>query len=352
MIEKKQFGRLPDGSVVEEYTLANRSGMTAKIITFGGAVRELYVPDRNGKMADIVQGFDDLDSYVADSNYLGVLVGRCANRIRKGQFTLEGKSYQLSCNHLGNSLHGGKTGFDKRLWRAEPKDGDEPELHLFYTAVDGEEGYPGTLSVEVTYKLLAENALSIHYRASTDKTTLCSLTNHSYFNIGGYDSGKIYQQLLWIDADRYLPVGEGFLPTGEIAPVEGTPFDFRRAKPIGRDLDLSDPCFAVTGGYDHFLFFTEKKGEQLPLRAILRDPASGRKMELFTDRPGVQIYGSNMLDNPDYPLKGGLPQTHGIALAMEAAGPIDAINNPAFGSVTLSPGEVYDSTTIYRFSAE
>ena len=352
MISNRIFGRQPDGREVTEYTLSNQSGMTAKIIDFGGAVRELFVPDRDGKFSDVVQGFDNLDAYRTDGGYLGALIGRCCNRIKKGKFTLEGKEYQLSCNHLGNSLHGGKTGFDKRLWRAEPKDGDEPELHLFYVSPDGEEGYPGTLSVEVTYKLLADNALSIHYFAKTDQTTLCSLTNHSYFNLGGYDSGKIYPHLLWVDADRYLPSAEGFLPTGEIASVDGTPFDFRVSKPIGRDLDLSNPAFAVTGGYDHYLFFTEKKTEALPLRASLYDPASGRKMELFTDQPGMQLYSANMLDNPANPLKGGLPQTIGIALCMEAAKPIDAINNPSFGNVILHPDEDYDFTAIYRFSIE
>ena len=311
MITSKIFGRLPDGRDVYEYTLSNQNGMTAKILDFGGTVRELTVPSVEGKPLDVVQGFETLDDYRNDGNYLGSLIGRVCNRIKKGRFTLEGKEYQLFCNHLGNSNHGGKEGFGQKLWRAEPKDGDEPELHLFYVSKDGEEGYPGTLSVEVIYKVLADNALSIHYLANTDKTTLCSLTNHSYFNLGGYASGTIYSHLLWIDADRYLPAGETFLPTGEIASVKGTPFDFRVPKEIGRDIDLSSPSFAITGGYDHYFFFTGEESKQIRLRARLYDPASRLKMEVYTNQPGMQIYSANMLDCPDHPLKGGLPQSHG-----------------------------------------
>ncbi|MBQ7173238.1 MAG: galactose mutarotase [Clostridia bacterium] len=352
MIEKRPFGTLPDGRAVTEYLLSNKNGMRVGILDFGGTIKELYVPDRNGKSARVVQGFDSLDDYRNDGGYLGALIGRCCNRIKKGKFTLEGKDYQLFCNHLGNSLHGGKEGFGQKLWLAEPVDGEEPELHLSYVSHDGEEGYPGTLSVKVTYKLLAENALSIHYTAVTDETTLCNLTNHTYFNLGGYDSGTVYSQILWVDADRFLPSDETYLPTGKIVPVEGTPFDFRVAKPIGRDLDPKNPYMLYAGGYDHYLFFTEDKSNQMRLRAYLYDPASGRKMEVYTNQPGLQVYSANMLDNPDRPLSGNLPQKVGIGLCMETAKPIDAINNPSFGSVTLHSGELYDYQTIYRFSVE
>lgn len=352
MISTKPFGTLPDGRAVTEYFLSNESGVSVGILDFGGTIKELYVPDREGKPARVVQGFDLLDDYRNDGGYLGALIGRCCNRIKKGRFTLDGKDYQLFCNHLGNSLHGGKEGFGQKLWRADPVDGDEPELHLFYTSPNGEEGYPGTLSVQVVYKLLADNALSIHYTAETDKTTLCNLTNHTYFNLGGYDSGKVYSQILWVDADRFLPSDETYLPTGEIVPVEGTPFDFRVAKPIGRDLDPKNRYMIYSGGYDHYLFFTEDKSNQMRLRASLYDPASGRKMEVYTNQPGLQVYSANMLDNPDRPLAGNIPQTVGIGLCMETAKPIDAINNPSFGSVTLHPGERYDYQTIYRFSVE
>ena len=352
MIAKTPFGRLPDGRVVSEYTLSNQNGMTAKILDFGGAVRALFVPDQAGNTIDVVQGYDDLDEYRKAGGYLGALVGRVCNRTKEGKFTLEGKPYTLFCNDGENSLHGGKVGFSHKIWRAEEKDSSEPELHLFYTSDDGEEGYPGTLSVEIVYKLLESNALSIHYLAKADQTTLCNLTNHSYFNVGGFASGKIDSHLLWVDADRYLPVGKGLIPTGEIAPVAGTPLDFRKEKPIGRDLDLNDPFFAVSGGYDHYVFFTETKGEKLPLRATLRDPASGRTMKVFTDQPGMQIYSANFLNDREYPLKSGLPQVERIALCMETAKPIDAINNPNFGSTILSPGELYDFTTVYAFSNE
>lgn len=351
MIAKKLFGRLPDGRDVYEYTLSGKSGMTAKILDFGGALRALLVPNSRGNFVDTVQGFDALDEYRQAGGYLGALVGRVCNRTKKGKFSLEGKAYTLFCNDGENSLHGGKEGFSHKLWHAEGQDGDEPELHLFYASPDGEEGYPGTLSVEVIYKLLESNALSIHYLAKTDRTTLCNLTNHSYFNVGGVASGKVDSHLLWVDADRYLPVGKGLIPTGEIASVAGTPLDFRSAKPIGRDLDLDDPFFAFSGGYDHYVFFTESS-EKLPLRATLRDPASGRTMKVYTDQPGMQIYSANFLCDPAYPLKGGLEQAKRIALCMETAKPIDAINNPNFGSTILSPGEVYDFTTVYAFSNE
>lgn len=352
MITERIFGRLPDGREVTEYTLSNECGMTAKILDFGGTIRELSLPDREGNTTSVVQAFDSLDDYRNDGGYLGALIGRCCNRIKKGRFTLEGKDYQLFCNHLGNSLHGGKEGFGQKLWQAKAVDGAEPELHLSYVSYDGEEGYPGTLTVEVVYKLLAENALSIHYLAKTDRTTLCNLTNHTYFNLGGFASGTVYPHLLWVDTDRFLPSDETYLPTGEIVPVEGTPFDFRTAKPIGRDLDPKNRYMIYSGGYDHYLFFTEQKTNEILLRASLYDPASGRKMEVYTNQPGLQVYSANMLDNPERPLHGGVAQKVGIGLCMETAKPIDAINNPSFGSVTLRAGEPYDYTTIYKFSVQ
>ena len=241
MITKHYFGTMDDGRDVYSYLLKNDAGMSVRICEFGGAIMEISVPDRLGRMTDVVAGYDSLRDYVLSPGYLGALVGRVCNRIAKGKFRLGGKEYQIYKNNNGNSLHGGKVGFSHKLWDVKAEDGEEPRLVLTLTSPDGDENYPGTLSLTVTYTLLRSNALSIHYEATTDKKTVVNLTNHAYFNLGGFSSGKIFDHVLQMDADKYIPTDENLIPTGEIRSVIRTPFDFREPKTIGEDLTLKTP---------------------------------------------------------------------------------------------------------------
>lgn len=353
MIEKYYFDTTPDGKEVFSYLLKNAEGTSVRILDFGGTVQELKVKDRFGRMTDVVSGYDSIADYVKSTAYYGALIGRYGNRIDKGQFTLDGKTYSVSINNGENSLHGGKVGFSHRVWDAVPKDGDEPTLVLSLISPDGEEGFPGTLRVEVTYTLTRDNALSVSYEATTDKKTIVNLTNHTYFNLGGYASGSILDHVLRIDADRYLRTREGLIPTGEIVPVDGTPFNFRTAKPIGRDLDENHPDVKVAGGYDHCFCFTGGASEEPVLRAELYDPKSGRNLEVFTDQPCIQLYiGNFMAEQPELPQKGGFPATKRTALALETQKMPDSPNHPNFTDTTLNPGEVYKHRCVYRFSVK
>ena len=255
MITKHPFGNLDGGQEIYCYTMKNGNGMTVRICEFGGAIMEIRVPDRWGRMSDVVGGFDSLRDYVLAGGYLGALIGRTGNRIARGKYRIGTKEYQAYCNNGVNSLHGGRVGFSHRVWNVKAVDGDEPKLILTLESPDGEEGYPGTLQVKVTYALLASNALSIHYEATTDQKTIVNLTNHSYFNLGGYASGKVFDHVLQMDADRYLPTDEGLIPTGEIRSVKYTPFDFREPKRIGEDFDLQNTDLGLAGGYDHCLYW-------------------------------------------------------------------------------------------------
>lgn len=354
------FGRLPDGREAGLYIMRNASGFCAAISDFGGTIVRLLAPDRNGCFVNVTCGYDTLDEYTKADGYLGATVGRFCNRIARGTFTLDGVTYDgLYRNDGDNHLHGGRVGFSHRLWDASVvSDGEEPSLALHLVSADGDEGYPGCLDVTVTFTVTADNALSLHYVATTDKPTVCSMTNHAYFNLGGCASGNVFGQVLWLDAESYLPGDSGLIPTGEMTPVEGTVFDFRTApKAIGRDFSADMPGAAdlrLAGGYDHCLNFTDWRQTDgtVRLRGTAYDPVSGRKLEMLTNSPCVQLYTANFLKNPAFPLAGGHPQQTQHAFCLETQKMPDSPNHEGFTNVTLRPGEVYDYTTVYRFSAE
>ena len=359
MIEKKLFGITEEGRPVFAYTMKNAAGMTVKISSFGGAIMEIRVPDREGRFANVVGGYDSFADYEKGDGYLGALIGRVGNRIAKGRYAIDGVEYTAYVNNGPNSLHGGKVGFSHKIWRAEPVDGEEPRLTLSYLSPDGEEGYPGNLSVRVTYTLRADNGLAIAYEATTDKKTIVNLTNHCYFNLGGYASGKVFDHVMRIDADRYLPTDENLIPTGELRPVDGTPFDFRVAKPIGRDFFADFEDLRMAGGYDHCFNFTGwkncKSGGEVVLRGVACDPVSGRRMEMYTNQPCVQFYSANFLKNPCFPLRGGKPQQTQTAFCLETQTMPDSIHHQGDESFTdgvLRADEKYDYTTVYKFSAD
>lgn len=352
-IEKELFGTLPDGRAVYAYTLKNGSGMMVKLCTYGGAVMQLYVPDRNGSLDDVVCGYSSLESYIGGDGYQGAIIGRLANRVGGARFSLDGREYDLYKNDGGNSLHGGDAGFNAALWDAvEEKDGESPELVLHCTFADGEGGYPGNLSVNVTYRLTKDNALSIEYRARSDKKTVVSLTNHTYFNLGGYASGSVMEHRLFLDADRYLETGADLVPTGRVLSVGGTPLDFRREKALSEGFDTGCAELKNAGGYDHCLCFTEgeeQDGIKLRLRGTLFDPRSGRGMKLYTDQPCVQLYSGNFLTNEKFPFKNGLPQARRMAVCLETQKMPDSVNHEDFTDVTLDAGEEYLHRTTYAF---
>ncbi|MBR3894958.1 MAG: galactose mutarotase [Clostridia bacterium] len=352
MITKQLFGVMDGGTDVYAYTMKNANGMTVRICEFGGSVMEIRVPDRWGRMSDVVGGFDSLRDYVLAGGYIGALVGRTANRITKGKYNLNGKDYSVYCNDGANSLHGGKVGYSHRLWNIKPVDGDEPKLILTLDSPDGEEGYPGNLKVTVTYALLASNALSIRYEAETDAPTIVNMTNHAYFNLGGYASGKIFDHVLQMDADRYLPTDEGLMPTGEQRSVAGTPFDFREPKTIGVDFDMENPDVKLAGGFDHCFCFAGGETKEPVMRVQVYEPNSGRMMQVYTNQPCIQFYSGNFLDDPEHPLKGGYPQNKQSLFCLETQKMPDAINHPGFDNTVLNPGEKYDYTTIYQFSVK
>ena len=354
MITRHEFGVLePDGMMVHNYTMKNATGMTVTISEYGGTIVEIKVPDKFGRSTNVVCGFDSLRDYVLGGCYVGALVGRTSNRISNAKFVLDGKEYKLYPNWQGvSSLHGGKVGYSCRIWSVKPVDGDEPKLILTLHSDDGEEGYPGNLDVTVTYTLLAGNALSIHYEATTDKRTPVELTNHAYFNLGGYASGPIYDHVLQIEADAYLPTDKNLSITGEIRPVAGTPFDFREPKAIGRDINEENEDLAIGMGYDNAFVFTGGATAEPVLRVMVYEPNSGRILKVFTDQPAVQFYSGNMLAKNDYPFQGGYPQTKQHAFCLEAEALPDSVNQPNFPNTILSPGETYHQTTIYQFSVK
>ena len=349
MITKAYFGSLDAGQEVYCYTLKNAAGMSVKICEFGGAIMELRVPDKYDRFADVVGGFDCLRDYVLSPGYIGALVGRTCNRLGKGKYKIDGKEYSAFCNNHGNSLHGGKVGYSHRVWKSKAIDGEDPKLVLTLHSPDGDEGYPGNLDVTVTYTLLASNALSIHYEAVTDQKTIVNMTNHAYFNLGGYASGKIFDHILQMDADRYVVTDEKLIPTGEVRSVTGTPFDFREAKPIGRDFHADDTDLKIAGGYDHCFCFTGGATKEPVLRIEAYEQNTGRLMQVYTDQPSVQFYSGNFLNNPEHPLKGGYPQNLQAAFCLETQMMPDAPNHEGFDDITLNPGETYEHTTIYRF---
>ncbi len=350
-ISKAPYGTLADGTAIDQYTLANQRGMTVKIITYGGIVTEINTPDRKGKTANVALGFDNLADYVAKSPYFGAIIGRYANRIAKGTFTLDGTTYHLPINNGVNSLHGGIMGFDKHVWSATivPPAHGEAGLKLSYTSVDGEEGYPGTLKVDVTYTLTSSNDLRIDYHATTDAPTIINLTNHTYFNLAGEGSGDVFDQVLWLKAHNYTPVDATLIPTGEIAPVAGTPFDFTRPTAIGLRIRDADPQIVIAQGYDHNFVIDRPAGDSsLILIAKAVDPASGRVLKTYTTEPGVQLYTGNFLDGT---LVGPSHHTYrqGDAFTLETQHYPDSPNQPLFPSTVLRPSQTFTSTTVYAF---
>jgi aldose 1-epimerase len=346
-ITLEEFGKIPGGKYIHLYTLENENGMIAKITNYGGIVTELYVPDRDGKMADVVLGYENLDKYVEATPYFGALIGRYGNRIAKGKFTLDGKEYTLATNNDENHLHGGDVGFDKVVWDAvtqETKNG--PGIELTYVSKDGEEGYPGNLTCKVTYILTNDNELKVTYEATTDAPTVVNLTHHSYFNLAGHDSGTILDQELMIAADGYTPVDAGLIPTGKIATVAGTPMDFRKPTKIGARIAqvTGDP-----GGYDHNWVLNNSDGTYEKV-ASLYDPKSGRLMEISTTEPGLQFYSGNFLDGSN---KGkGATYNFRNGLCLETQHFPDSPNQPNFPSTVLRPGQTYKYKTAYKFSTK
>jgi aldose 1-epimerase len=349
-VERQPYGKTTDGATVDVYTLTNSHRMTAQIITYGGIVTSLDIPDRNGNMANVVLGYPQLDGYINDTSYFGAIIGRYGNRIAEGRFTLNGVTYSLARNDGPNSLHGGSKGFNKKVWQAtEARGPDGPGLTLSYSSPDGEEGYPGTLSIQVTYRVTEQNELRIDYSAKTDKPTVINLTNHSYFNLAGEGTGDILGHEVTIMADRYTPVGATLIPTGELAPVAGTPFDFTKPKAIGADIREDHPQIVIGRGYDHNFVLQRASDNSLTLAARVQDPKSGRVMEVHTTEPGVQFYSGNFL-NGTVAGTGGHTYRQGDGFCLETQHFPDSPNQPEFPSTVLNPGVEYKTTTIYRFS--
>jgi aldose 1-epimerase len=347
-VEKRTFGQLAGGGAVDLFLLTNRNGLEAQITNYGGALVSLKTPDRNGQMADIVLGYDNPQGYAADTSFLGALIGRYANRIAKGKFSLNGVEYQLARNNGVNHLHGGVVGFNKKLWygRQVPRP-DGVAVELFCFSRDGDEGYPGNLSVTVTYILTNTNELRIEYAATTNKETIVNLTNHSYFNLAGAGSGTILKHILQINADRYTPIDDTSIPLGELAPVKGTPFDFTKPTAIGERIDQNDEQLIRGKGYDHN-YVLNKKGSELSLAANVYEPVSGRVLEVWTTEPGVQLYTGNFLDNLHG--KDGKVYNRREAFCLETELFPDSPNRPSFPSPVLKPKQHYRQTTIYKFT--
>ncbi|MGI4864516.1 MAG: aldose epimerase family protein [Janthinobacterium lividum] len=346
------FGKTKDGLATELYTLQNAHGVKATISTYGGTVTSLLVPDKAGKLGDVVLGFDNLDGYISDaflkSNpYFGALIGRYGNRIAKGKFTLDGKAYQLPTNNVPNSLHGGTIGFNRHLWTAKPgTSADGPTLTLTYASKDGEEGYPGNLTVTVVYTLTSTDALRLDYTATTDKPTVLNLTNHSYFNLSAGQAKDILGHEVTLKADRFTPVDNTLIPTGELKSVTGTPFDFQQPHTIGER--IKQVPGAAPGGYDHNWVLADKMRTSPELAATVYEPTSGRTMEVYTDQPGVQFYTGNFLDGT-LTGKGGTVYGQHAGFCLETQHFPDSPNQPKFPSTVLKPGETFHSVTEYRF---
>jgi aldose 1-epimerase len=346
-IERKPFGKTAAGEAVELFTFTRAGAPTVAITNLGGDIVEILAPDRAGHVADVTLGYRDLAGYLGDTSYFGSLVGRYANRIAKGRFTLDGKTYALAVNNGENSLHGGPTGFQKRLWAARVVSGPEGDaLELTYVSRDGEEGYPGTLTAKVVYSLRADGGLAIDYTATTDAPTVVNLTNHAYFNLAGEGEGTILGHRLQIEADAYTPVDATLIPTGERRPVEGTPFDFRKPVPIGARIDAADEQLKAGGGYDHNYVLRGQMGE-LRLAARVVEPKSGRALEVMTTEPGLQFYSGNFLDGSVVG-KSGKPYVKRGAFCLEAQHFPDSPNQASFPPVVLRPGQTYRQTTVYR----
>jgi aldose 1-epimerase len=343
-LAKAEFGRMPDGTPVDVYTLTSGNGMTVKVMTYGAIITSIEVPDKSGKTGDVTLGFDNLKQYLGTHPYFGATVGRVGNRIAKGKFTIGGVEYKLAVNNFGNHLHGGLKGFDKVLWKAEPVPGAVPSVKFSYLSKDGEEGYPGNLWATVTFSLTPKNELKIEYTATADKATPVNLTNHSYFNLAGAGNGDILGHVMMLNADRYTPVDDTLIPTGELAPVKGTPMDFTKPAVIGSRIAQ------VKGGYDHN-YVLNSGGSKVPaLAARVREEKSGRVMEVLTTEPGVQFYTGNFLDGTVSGI-GGVYRIH-YGFCLETQHFPDSVHHPNFPSAILKPGDTYHTVTVYRFLTE
>ena len=347
-ISSSDFGTTPEGDHVQIYTLVNSTGIEVRAITYGAIIVSLSIPDRTGRFEDIVLGFDSLEGYLSVHPFFGTLVGRYAGRIAKGLFTLDGVQYRLALNNGENHAHGGIQGFDKVVWKHRAfEESTGVGLILEYTSRDGEEGYPGTMQVQVTYTLNEENELICDYLATSDKATPVNLTQHSYFNLAGQNSGNILSQLMELNADYFTPVDDQLIPTGEIRAVKDTPLDFRTEMPIGARIDSRDEQLKLAGGYDHN-FILNREGDGLLLAARVRDPVSGRAMEVYTTEPGIQFYTGNFLDG-SLTGKGGRIYSQRAGFCLETQHYPDSPNKPGFPSTILRPGQTYRSRTVYRF---
>jgi aldose 1-epimerase len=347
------FGQLPDGRAVTRYTLVGAGGFAVELIDYGASIVSIRTPDRAGKVADVALGFPDLRGYLESPAFFGAVVGRVANRIAEARFMLDGKTYTLAANNspgdLPCSLHGGVVGFDKVLWRAMPGEVDgRPSVRFEYLSRDGEEGFPGNLTVSVTYSLTADHGLRVDYAATTDAPTPVALSNHAYFNLRGEGDGDVLDHELTIRASRYTPVNRGLIPTGEFAAVESTPFDFRAACRIGERIATRDEQLGFGGGYDHN-FVIDRRGAGLELMASVYEPQSGRVMEILSTEPGLQFYSGNFLDGKRIGKAGG-PYGYRGAFVLETQHFPNAVNEPRFPSVILRPGERYESSTVFRFT--
>lgn len=349
MIETEAFGKLPDGREAHLYTLKNQDGMIVRITDYGATVQSIVVPGKNNKFADVVFGYDNVEGYVKGTQFYGATIGRYANRIAKGTFTLDGKVYHLPINNGANTLHGGPAGFNKQLWTAEPMETNEgPAVKFTYVSKDGEEGFPGAVTATVTFTLQKDNALRIHYNATTTKPTVINLTNHSYFNLSGDPNKPITDEELRINADYYTPVDSTQIPTGKIAPVAGTPMDFQKLTIIGSRIDEDNEQLKIGHGYDLNWVLNDYHGE-IRRAAELYDPYSDRLLDVYTDQPGIQFYSGNFLNGSQIG-KDGVAYKYRCGLALETQHFPNSPNEPSFPSTTLLPGQTYKTTTIYKFS--
>ena len=346
-ITEQAWGALPSGETISLFTLRNEKGVETTISSYAGRIVTLKVPDRDGKFADVVLGYDTLAPYTQKNPFFGTLVGRYANRIANGGFTLNGKKYTLAVNNGPNSLHGGLQGFDKKAWHPEITNGGK-SLQLTYVSKDGEEGYPGTLTSVVTYTLGSDNSLTLDYAATTDADTVLNLTNHSYFNLAGHGNGKILDHQLMITADKFTPVNANLIPTGELKSVEGTPFDFRQPTAIGARIDSPDQQMQYGAGYDHN-FVLNRAGDAPSLAARITEPQSGRVMDVLTTQPGMQFYTANHITGEIKGKEGAIYHARG-AYCFETQHFPDTPNQPSFPTAVLKPGEKYHQITVFRFS--
>ena len=349
-IEKQPYGKTTDGTPADIYTLTNANGMEARITNYGGIVVSLLVPDRNGEMGDVVLGYHTLDEYIKDNPYFGCLVGRFGNRIAGGKFTLDDREYTLAMNDGPNHLHGGLKGFDKVVWEASPlQSEEEPSLELKYVSADGEEHFPGTLSVRVVYTITIDNGLKVDYYATTDRDTIVNLTQHSYFNLAGEGRGGILDHEMRIDADRFTPIDSTLNPTGEVRSVEDTPLDFTTPTRIGDRIGQDHEQIKFGGGYDHNWVLNHPEGELAPA-ACVYEASTGRRMEVLTTEPGIQFYSGNFLDGSNVGKRGEAYERRS-GLCLETQHFPDSPNHPGFPTTVLKSGDTYRHTTLYRFSA-